>query len=253
MKIEKISDTQIRCTLNRSDLVSREIKLSELAYGTEKAKDLFHDMIEQASNEFGFEADEVPLMIEAIPVSSDCIILIITKVDDPEELDAKFARFAPDDSIVDDEDNDLLINIDSIKEDDDLPIAPPDNFIPMAETISSKTREPETSSDNSPVQEDETPEVVTKVYSFSSWDNVSSAVKNLEKDAIQSSLFKSNDGRYFLVLTAVGKDSEQLLKACNILSEYGHKERSNYATVPYLREHAKLIIKENALRILTDF
>ena len=91
MKIERISENQIRCTLTHSDLESRELKLSELAYGTEKAKSFFHDMIEQASNDFGFEADEAPLMIEAIPVSGDCIVLVITRVDDPEELDNRFA------------------------------------------------------------------------------------------------------------------------------------------------------------------
>ena len=41
MKIEKINDSQIRCTLTSADLASREIKLSELAYGTEKAKKSF--------------------------------------------------------------------------------------------------------------------------------------------------------------------------------------------------------------------
>lgn len=38
MKIEKVSDNQIRCTLTREDLAERQIKLSELAYGTEKAE-----------------------------------------------------------------------------------------------------------------------------------------------------------------------------------------------------------------------
>ena len=37
MKIEKVNDHQIRCTLTREDLADRELKLSELAYGTEKA------------------------------------------------------------------------------------------------------------------------------------------------------------------------------------------------------------------------
>ena len=41
MKIEKINDRQIRCTLTKEDLASREIKLSELAYGSDKAKALF--------------------------------------------------------------------------------------------------------------------------------------------------------------------------------------------------------------------
>lgn len=94
MKIEKLSDNQIRCTLNKSDLASRQLKISELAYGSEKAKELFRDMMQQASYELGFEADDIPLMIEAIPVSADCIVLIVTKVDDPEELDTRFSKFS---------------------------------------------------------------------------------------------------------------------------------------------------------------
>ena len=75
MKIEKISDSQIRCTLSKEDLMDRELRLSELAYGTEKAKALFRDMMQQASYEFGFEADDIPLMIEAIPISPECLVL----------------------------------------------------------------------------------------------------------------------------------------------------------------------------------
>ena len=90
MKIEKVNDHQIRCTLTKADLADRELKISELAYGTEKAKSLFRDMMQQASYEFGFDADDIPLMIEAIPLNSDCIVLVITKVEDPEELDTRF-------------------------------------------------------------------------------------------------------------------------------------------------------------------
>ena len=92
MKIEKINDNQIRCTLTREDLENHQIRISELAYGTEKAKKLFRDMMQQAQIQFGFEADNIPLMIEAIPVSTESIILIITKVEDPEELDTRFSK-----------------------------------------------------------------------------------------------------------------------------------------------------------------
>ena len=95
MKIEKVNDHQIRCTLTREDLANRELKISELAYGTDKAKDLFRDMMQQAAYEFGFEAEDIPLMIEAVPLNSECIVLIVTKVEDPEELDTRFARFSP--------------------------------------------------------------------------------------------------------------------------------------------------------------
>ena len=33
MKIEKINDNQIRCTLTHADLAARNLKISELAYG----------------------------------------------------------------------------------------------------------------------------------------------------------------------------------------------------------------------------
>ena len=82
-------------TLTRADLADRQLQLSELAYGTEKSKNhFFRDMMQQAAFEFGFEAEDIPLMIEAIP-SADSIVLIITKVEDPEELDTRFSKFAP--------------------------------------------------------------------------------------------------------------------------------------------------------------
>ncbi|HHX60483.1 MAG TPA: adaptor protein MecA, partial [Epulopiscium sp.] len=63
MRIEKINDTQIRVTLSHSDLNPRDIKISELAYGSKKAQELFREMMTQAYEEFGFETENVPLMI----------------------------------------------------------------------------------------------------------------------------------------------------------------------------------------------
>ena len=67
MKIERTSENQIRCTLNKHDLMERQLKISELAYGSDKAKELFRDIMEQANIDLGFDADDIPLMIEAIP------------------------------------------------------------------------------------------------------------------------------------------------------------------------------------------
>ena len=80
MKIERINENQIRCTLTSFDLSARNINIVELAYGTEKAKKLFREMIQRASNEVGFEAEDIPLMVDAIPLSSDSIMLVITKI-----------------------------------------------------------------------------------------------------------------------------------------------------------------------------
>ena len=95
MKIERLSDSQIRCTLSEMDLNERSLNLSELAYGSDKARRLFREMVQKASAEVGFDAEDIPLMIEAIPLSNQSVMLVITKVDDPEELDTRFSRFAP--------------------------------------------------------------------------------------------------------------------------------------------------------------
>ena len=93
MKIEKLNDNQIKCTLSRKDLDEKDIRISELAYGTEKARELFRELLEQAALELDFEVNESPLMIEAVPTSKDSLILIVTKVENPDELDSRFSRF----------------------------------------------------------------------------------------------------------------------------------------------------------------
>ena len=92
MKIERINENSIRCTLTGFDLSVRNLNLRDMAYGTEKARKLFQEMMTKASNEVGFEAENVPIMIEAIPLSADSIQLIISKVENPEELDTRFSN-----------------------------------------------------------------------------------------------------------------------------------------------------------------
>ena len=79
MKIEKINENQIRCTLTKEDLADRNIKISELAYGSGKTRELFQDMMRQANDDFGFEVNDIPLMVEAIPISPEGIVLVDRK------------------------------------------------------------------------------------------------------------------------------------------------------------------------------
>ena len=81
MKIEKLNDNQIRCTLTGEDLAKRNLRISELAYGSEKTQNLFREMVKQADYQYGFETENIPLVVEAIPTSSGSIVLIITKIE----------------------------------------------------------------------------------------------------------------------------------------------------------------------------
>lgn len=250
MKIEKISDNQIRCTLNKSDLINRELRISELAYGTDKAKALFRDMIQQAFYEFGFEVDDIPLMIEAIPVSTECLILVITKVEDPDELDTRFSKFS---SFNKKDDNDK-----SEAEDDAFADELINSFDPMddlAEDADEITR------DLIDTQEPETdektnlhiPSNLVRVYSFNTLNEVTELASiMLHQYKGTNTLYKNPlTSVYYLVIGKSQHTPEEYNKICNIISEYGKPERSTYASSSFFDEHYDVIVKDQALQILS--
>ncbi|MCL2016970.1 MAG: adaptor protein MecA [Defluviitaleaceae bacterium] len=85
MKIERISDNQIKFELSKSDLDERDIDVDELSYGSEKTRLLFQEMLIQARVEYNFDSDDTPLMVEAIPMDASHIIIIVTKMIDGSE------------------------------------------------------------------------------------------------------------------------------------------------------------------------
>jgi len=80
MKIEKISDTQVKFILSKDDLAEHNIKITELAYGSEKAHRLFQEMMRQANEECDFKADNTPLMVEAMAIGTSHVVIVVTKI-----------------------------------------------------------------------------------------------------------------------------------------------------------------------------
>lgn len=216
MKIEKVNENQIRCTLSKKDLAERQIKLSELAYGSEKAKSLFRDMIEQANYEFGFEADDIPLMIEAIPLSGDNIILQITKVEYPEELDTRFSKF----SETGDEEEAL------VEESSILP----------------------------EFQDEKADEItnLTKMFEFKNLDEVERLAQVLAGFYEGTNDLYKDEGKNRLLLLVQKSDHtpEEFNKVCNVISEYAIHKKYLPAKEAFLKEHGKLLVKGNALQVL---
>jgi len=240
MKIEKVNENQIRCTLTREDLASRELKISELAYGTEKAKRLFRDMMQQANFEFGFEAEDIPLMIEAIPLNAECIVLIITKVEDPEELDTRFSRFAP--HVTEDDEDDEEYETDDTQEVLDL-------FRKLQETA------PEAAaSSESPAPSDVSSQekLRTRIFIMDSLHRVMAAAKvTCTGFHGQSALYKDDrNGKYLLVLTQGEASREDFDRTSNMISEYGSLQRALPAGRTFLEEHFEALVPENALHHL---
>lgn len=260
MKIEKINENQIRCTLTKQDLAERQIKLSELAYGTEKVKMLFRDMMQQAAYEFGFEAEDIPLMIEAIPLSADTIILVVTKVEYPEELDTRFSKFSDPDSEYLEEDmlladgqnspsegaDDILGLFKKIQEERKklLEKQKQDSFIPLKELKKKK--------------EEQTPVNIfvdiTKLYVFQNLEEVVRVAGVLNGFyAGRNDLYKNVvTHKYYLLVSKSSETPETFNKVCNILSEYAAQQTYTPGTEAFLKEHYQVLLAENALQTLAE-
>ena len=257
MKIEKINDNQIRCTLTKADLAARELKISELAYGTEKAKTLFQDMMQQASLKFGFEAENIPLMIEAIPLNAECIVLIITKVEDPEELDTRFAKFAPSEEEPGED----------FAPEDLLPSDPAgtDSIFDLFRQIQ-ESRRAEASAQSQPVSKSAdsadtslsensgTAKPNVRVFHFPSLHiliRLAHVVQSFYNG--QNSIYQNiSQDSYSLVLSEEGSSPEDFNRICNVVSEYGHLERAASNNEAYFKEHAQLIYADSALQMLAQ-
>ncbi len=265
MKIEKVNDHQIRCTLTRDDLAKRDLKITELAYGTDKAKELFQDMMQQANIEFGFEAEDTPLMIEAIPINSECIVLIITKVDDPDELDTRFSNFAPSIRDEDDEDDEEYSEDDYDDEDDeedeedvmnlfkklqhsnmsDFMESPASGFQSDSKKVKEKTQGQR--------KKDAPSRKGSKIFSFDSLHEVTKFAKIVSRkfDGINTLYKNEAKGKYYLILHQGELDNTVFGNICSLLTEYGKTEIGSTADEHYLAEHFSIILKDNAVQQLS--
>ena len=258
MKIEKISDTQIRCTLNKEDLVDRELRISELAYGSEKAKQLFKDMMQQASYEFGFEADDIPLMIEAIPVSAECLVLVITKVEDPDELDTRFSNFTPyadkDETIEEAEDDDAYADeiLNCFEQIGELL----GNRDPKEANRTNKDNKSKNKSNDATEDATKSPVNIapnlSKTFTFRSLEEVISLSRIIAPfyHGINTLYKNPTNSKYYLVVQISDHTPEEFNKVCNIISEFGRTEHVNYASVSYYEEHFDKIVDKNAIQVL---
>ncbi len=248
MRIERINENSIRCTLTSFDLSVRNLNLRELAYGSDKARKLFEEMMNKASNEVGFKAENTPIMIEAIPMSSDSIQLIISKVANPEELDTRFSRFTQNPSSKREAEHwlsrlasALLEGADGLTEQ----LKAASGAAGQAEVKEAPKDEAKSGSAALASVPDE-----YRAFAFDDLDTVIRAARSAHSYPGSSQLYKSpSDGHYVLVINAGSVAKEEFAKACNVASEYGRMIKTVQDTLAYYEEHYRLI-SDDAIAIL---
>ena len=203
------------------------------------------------------------VMIEAIPVSPDCLILIVTKVEDPEELDTRFSRFTPtpaDEAA--DKHKSVLEHLKKLDGAEDFL----DILRQMKEAVSQLPENPEALADT-PVQEQapasEAKEAApaepsvppVRLFSFSRLDSVIHASHFLaEMYDGPNTLYKDEAENMYILTLAQGEHaSSDFNRICNMLSEYGSPEQGGGISLAFLEEHCDMILAKNAIQTLTSF
>lgn len=242
MKIERIDDNSIRCTLTSLDLSSRNINLRDMTYGSEAAKRLFTEMMQKAQTEVGFTADNGPLMIEAVPLQGGSIQLVISKVEDPEELDTRFSKFSQNAGLGQ---NNWVSQLAS-------------EMLEGAQDIINilSDKDGSASGANAEDAEKKAPVVpkqdMIRIFRFDDLDHVADAaqaVGTLYKGT--NALYKDEKTKKFYLVLHSGKGGAEILsRVTNVLSEYGQKIKESELMEAYFKEHYTIMIKRAALKKL---
>ena len=209
MRMEKINEHQIRCTLTAQDLSARRLSLRDLKYGSSETMDLFRDIVSRVSAEFSFNSEQLPLMIEAIPLPEESLLLIISAIEDAEELDAHFAQFA---TSAQDANPDMENGQESFYEPE------------RAERI----------------------QIQVCLVRFSAIDEVVEFAKKLGPSFQgESELYLASDHTYYLaLLKPESMEFKAFLTFLNSIMEYGDLVEGSALRYAYLKEHEEPVMKD---------
>ncbi|MBR2654439.1 MAG: adaptor protein MecA [Lachnospiraceae bacterium] len=268
MKIEKINENQIRCFLSKEELASRQLQLKELAYGTEKARALFRELMEKAFLQYGFIAENMPVMVEAVPLHDDSLVLIITRVENPEELDTRFSNFAPsvksgaEDGTEKDSSSILSQLIETIhrelgespersSEEENGSRGSGADLQPGTERSSGQERKDPPAPDSRKAQGVLHPD--SQLYTFHSLGRAADAACMVPDFSGKSSLYRDPaDSKYYLFLSpSEDTDAVVFSRVLSTFSEFGRSEYITPAREQYLREHCEVLCAADAVTKLT--
>ena len=217
MKAERINQNQIRFTLSAEDLSQRNIQISELSYGSDKAKALFHDMMVAAKQEFGFDFSSQPVVIEAVPLAKDSIMITVTKI-------RKAGQSGPFPGSIP-------------AESDDVPRTnlSQDLHPPIAEAAELQAILAER----------------TSLFTFSDFSTLCRAASMIPEDlSLKNSLYWDAQSHLYYIHTQYKLNNDKVHYTICLLYEFASSVDDDPLSVAYLKEHTQCLLGARALQNL---
>ncbi len=228
MKIERLSENQMRFTVWRQELEDNDIDISDIAGNKSgKADELLKMLMNRAKDEFGFETESAPLVVEAMQVDQECMVFLVTKLEEGAEIDPKYEY------------------IQKLKE-----------GLKQNINLLSPSKEPTVEGFiERPAEKEKKDNILPYViYTFTDIEKLITVAKKTEN------FYRSNntlyitpdDVTYFLVASHNNNTDGEFRLLCRQLREFGKPYDFNYATKYYMDEHYRLVIRDSALQVLAE-
>ncbi len=229
MQIEMNNDQSLFCYMTEDDFKNLNILPERLTYGSNAFRRLISLIMQKADEMYHFSSEELPTMVEAVPLENGELFIQITLIDEAEELDPRFAQFAP--SVFDE-----LDYTDDIGESN---ASTPEHIMP----VSKNRRTPKTS-------------VPGTVYTFTTYEALITAIKsgsNPESfSSTKSSLYYHPDSRNYYLIIKRGKMNTDLRVLFASLCEYATAKALTPTSNAWINEHCRLLIRSNAISNLLE-
>ena len=241
MKIERVDESTVKCYLSMEELQEYEIDYKDFITRSEKAREVVHEIIAQATEEVGFKPPKFAFDMQIMMMPEQGVVLTLSEKDPIDLSDRnqvvsylnelrKFFQHAKEKFGV--EDSDLQDHQDAI------------------ETVNSseKANVAEPKADTGKTKEFTGTEFV--IFRFGTMRDVLAYAAVIPSNMrVKSTLYEMN-GEYYLTISKGNAAYARFSRACAQAMEFGKLYAVDEGRELYLKEHGQCVVEEGALRKL---
>ncbi len=248
MRFENINENKLKIELTKEDLIAHNIKISDIAFGSDNSRKLLHEIMAQAFEELDFEPDNLPLVIEAVPTSGFSINIFITKIQDENELEENLGKVAKQNE----KNLEGLNLLEKFTNEFEQAVK---NRVSDKDTVDNSkqkevTNNKEEGTKSANFQQKSILEKTEIIYKFSSLDDVIDLSHVLKDCYTGKSVLYKHEDIYYLLLNAKGYEKSDVVKLRLTLDEFGDFVSTHKVAQGFLNEHGMIILKSDVLKKL---
>ncbi|MCM1113782.1 MAG: adaptor protein MecA [Muribaculum sp.] len=223
MRIERVDDKTIKCFLSNEELEEYEIDYKDFILRSEKAKQVVHDIIEQATRQVGYKLPKFSFDMQIMMLPDQGLLLTFSE-SDPATI--------PNTQQILEYLKEMKQTLQRTKEQ-----------LGIAESESGDGGQAQDGSAAAPKPE-------TAFFTFESMRQLMAYAEALPANLRMQSALYEMDGIYYLCLKRGSASYERYSRACIQAMEFGSLHGADEVILLLLEEHGSCIIEEKALQKL---